>query len=942
MRADKLISVNEIKFRNQAVNSEEDPSKDAGNFYMIATESVDGKKSTLKNDVYRFFQECTNKFNAERYQTECMIIMKDLKEDASLLSILENKFSHEIIPYISNLDDLKSHASRLNLAESTISSINNAVKINKVCDRIITNDYKLSKRFNFNKYIKENTYKPFDHVIIECCKMIDTYNTPSYAKMNIIIEELSYVYQNNGINYDPNKMIQLISEYFLNTTDGDLKDLQTVLDENLCISGSDINNSILLTEEVEENNGEQINPYDINNSIDNINKCVIIFNNFKAKQGKAVDNFKETINAISDEPLNYQIDALPQIFDWIRNFGIDIYINNLEEFISIFEKYIEFLANKAREDQNVNKLLLLINSEMLNVHKIEDYDQKYSKYYAILSNTIDDINSFNQIRITDSEAMMEGKLLNIAKDLGNKILNKGKDLGDKALSAGKKAAMSLKDYKVFKFENLLNYTYKINKKLKAKEGKFMGKVKGKLKDIFSSAKSWLNEDYDMSLIESESIIDCITEKQNFDHVLAIYEATDYKYINDIRAALDEFCRENSEDTFVTYYTENDLFFEVHVADTTYIELTESEYQEWLTTFTEAEQAYCGYMINTLETINKLNDIDAVKLAEDFSKVEYCLTSDAVLGIIEASKYLYDMIPYARLEEIANTYADNHPTDYIGNTSISQALSSWKLEESNIETATEIVYLLREAIDGTMLNEAGVNTKVDTSIKGNNKNTNSKDKDNSSKSTIKDKLSNAKDTVKDGAEKLEKTKLNLNSLRYAMEDLKLKSKNAGDKATAFTNTINIYVQKFIESMRKLYTNNDREQIIRGSIIPSFHQLIGRLLVIGAATTGVGFFYGSSMALFTAVVTSFATIAASKHSTDKERALMLDELAIDMDVCEKEMQRAEANGNLKKYRALSYRMVKLKREYQRIRYNVGYKQYKHTPAVGTDQPVAYKRD
>ena len=71
-------------------------------------------------------------------------------------------------------------------------------------------------------------------------------------------------------------------------------------------------------------------------------------------------------------------------------------------------------------------------------------------------------------------------------------------------------------------------------------------------------------------------------------------------------------------------------------------------------------------------------------------------------------------------------------------------------------------------------------------------------------------------------------------------------------------------------------------------------------------------------------------------------MLDEIAIEIDVCEKEMQKAESNGNLKKYRSLSYRMTKLKREYQRIRYNVGFKEYKHNPVVGTDKPVAVRSD
>ena len=100
MRTDKSISINEIKFRNRAIHSTIENS-DAGNLYEIAQSSIENNKSTLKNDVYKFFQECTDKYNAERYGIKCMAIMAILKENA-LLGILSIIYSFCILTILSN------------------------------------------------------------------------------------------------------------------------------------------------------------------------------------------------------------------------------------------------------------------------------------------------------------------------------------------------------------------------------------------------------------------------------------------------------------------------------------------------------------------------------------------------------------------------------------------------------------------------------------------------------------------------------------------------------------------------------------------------------------------------------------------------------------------------------------------------------------------------
>ena len=915
MRTDKLITISQIKARQNAINSTNESTTDVGNLYLIAKNSIDKNLSTIREDAYRFFHECRDKHNANTYAMKCLSTLESVKDNSALLQILESKFAHEVVPYIEKLEGLKDSLRQYSLAESTLETINEAIKVNKICDRIVINDAKLSKRFNFDKFIRENHYKPFDQTVIKCCEMLDTYSTPSYAKLNIALEELSYIYQKNAMEYDRPRMVQLVTEYFLsngNIDKDELDNFATILKENYCISDTDLAHISYVTEEFVDPEGddqEAYNPYDLSKVLDKLNNCVAIFNAFKLSEKKSLEDLMGVYNRISEEPVNYQIEALDELFDWLINFGIDIYQKEINDLITGIKHYLESVLEKAKAENQLGKFLDAINNGEAKIRTFDDYMTKYGKLYDVLAKIEEDIELSNQEMMSESQSLMES------------MLNESDDI------------ISIQEFKILKFQNLLRYAHDINKKLKKKEGKFMTKVKNKAVEVFQSVKNWLNEDYDMSLIKEENILDCISAKGNFDYTISIYEASKPEYVSDVRSALDEFCKENTkaeEGNFV-YYVESGNLFEIHISNNTHVYMTEAEEAEWSHIFTEAEQAYAGYMMNMLESLEKYDELFESNLHEGFAKIEDTLTADGVLGIIEASKYLVNMIPLSRLQEIADNYADNNPTDYIGNTAISQALDNWRLEESDMDMVLDTMSLLSEAIDNELLTEEKINTKVDTSIKANNKKPEKKE---DKPAEEKGKLAQAKDNAKENLEKIQKTKFNFNTLKYAMEDLKLKSKNAGDKAQQASNTLNMYVEKFINAVKSLYTNDDREQIIRGSIIPSFKQIMGRLLVIAGLSGGVGIFFTSSAAVFTAVLSTFVTIALSKKSTDKERALMLDELDIEMDVCEKEMQRAESAGQMKKYRALSYRLTKLKREYQRIRYNIGYKEYKHTSVVKHD--------
>ena len=63
-----------------------------------------------------------------------------------------------------------------------------------------------------------------------------------------------------------------------------------------------------------------------------------------------------------------------------------------------------------------------------------------------------------------------------------------------------------------------------------------------------------------------------------------------------------------------------------------------------------------------------------------------------------------------------------------------------------------------------------------------------------------------------------------------------------------------------------------------------------------------------------------IACSAHLNKKERLLLLDEIETELEVVDKELNIADSNNNMKKYRALLRYKKELQRQYQRIKYNI----------------------
>ena len=250
-----LLSVNESQYSYNHIQ----PSKNSS--FEIKKKFLEScNNSIYLNDVYNIDNVCKVINN----------IMESCTENQK--NITTNFITNNIIP---KLKDFKSFYSRLDkslLSESTTNSINDTISIYTECDRILNNDRKLSKRFNINKFLRENVLrKSPKEIVFSLCEMIDTYNISPKKKYHIALENVQYsIYHNTPFKSD--NIVNYITDYFLLREsiipDDIMMDYTTVVRNNQFIEPSELS-KLKFAKNDERNHYLDKIKYLRNNKIDN-------------------------------------------------------------------------------------------------------------------------------------------------------------------------------------------------------------------------------------------------------------------------------------------------------------------------------------------------------------------------------------------------------------------------------------------------------------------------------------------------------------------------------------------------------------------------------------------------------------------------------------------------------------------------------------------------
>ena len=165
----------------------------------------------------------------------------------------------------------------------------------------------------------------------------------------------------------------------------------------------------------------------------------------------------------------------------------------------------------------------------------------------------------------------------------------------------------------------------------------------------------------------------------------------------------------------------------------------------------------------------------------------------------------------------------------------------------------------------------------------------------------------------------------NTIKIAINNLKRNAIKLKDKDKQISSSIDIAANNVTKGLEKAVTNDNREAVIRGSIIPSASKCIKIALTVGVA-------WAINPAV--AVIGAIGAFACSKKLQAKERQIILDDIEIELKMCERYIRKAEDDGDMKKVRQMEIMQRNLIRQQQRIKYRMAVVYNQKTPNATSD--------
>lgn len=151
----------------------------------------------------------------------------------------------------------------------------------------------------------------------------------------------------------------------------------------------------------------------------------------------------------------------------------------------------------------------------------------------------------------------------------------------------------------------------------------------------------------------------------------------------------------------------------------------------------------------------------------------------------------------------------------------------------------------------------------------------------------------------------------NSIKLASEKVKRTLTKLSDKERQVSKNIDLAANNTKKAMEKSLTADNREAVIKGSVLPS----ASKTIKLAITTAGLGLI---NPAL--AVIGALGYLGMSKSYKHKERQMVIDEIEIELKMCEKYIEIAESKNDMKALKKLLTIQRELERQRQRIKYNM----------------------
>ena len=771
---------------------------------------------------------------------------------------------------LENIDDIKEEDK--SIIKETIDNI-------LFIDKIKHNHDILYSKFHYNDTIRKYKCNGPREAVREFAKFADNYKIPEYKKMNLVIEEMCYIASKEGFSYDINDIIDSVVEYYLLNTNEDRSLLKKVCENNILC---------------EDYNYDYIDKKEI--SIDGINsliESIKLDTNYEELNERVYTTIKNT--RYTD--LEYNLSKLIEVFDHIDNCDKESIMESIEN------------AILDREDLNKDKLLKAYKS---------------SQFPGLLEKAI---------YVYGEDNLDAIKYVN--SDNGNIIM--------------------MNEFKIVPFNGLIRAVFTLDRKLAQKERLFLNKLRTRR---FKKAKSGVgNKNLTAALFGEaadmrNNIYSYIGQDAKADVCVRQYYIENTEDLYDITQTFESIIKEvntelelNRLDNIRAYYLTTESIIEFHVKCRDKIGCTIEDVNKIRESTDTSMQLYIDIADSIQETYNKYKDLSVNNIHEYLESISECnnFTEEHLNLVIEAAKFIG--IPKEEIEELCARYSDtkfsnSKSVDIIKESNkldikIKSILEEYEIyEDCDIDIQLEAFSLLieifklagldsitEESMDDK-LKKYGYDPKDDKKEEDDEDDEDDEDEDDDEEDTKKkSSKSNKKkpseiagkgdDIDKEDAKK--KTGFSLNNVKLALHSLKAKLSKLSGKEKEISHNLDHSMSSFVNNLRKAQSDEKREQIIKGQVLPSFSKCIK----FGIVLVGLGI---ASQGIVVPAIAALGGFALNKTMTNREKALVLDELETEMEVIDKELAIADSNNQINKYRALLKYKKEIQRQYQRIKYNV----------------------
>ena len=300
------------------------------------------------------------------------------------------------------------------LMESTLDEI-------AVCDTILNNQARMSKRFNFPVIVSESS--DIEDCVFKICECIDTYNMGIRHKYNVAIQNIPYTLYTNGISFDMKNVTEAVTDYFLMSSDNpDLETMQKVLEHNILflLDEESVKGLSYMFKDIAKLNIKfddtmtLIHEVDASKAVAAINKgkdkVEDMINDFKKSADKTPQKLKALVTRIYMQPKDEIIEEFPNVLGLIRQSIILVGLGTINPILSIVglcaDYAIKLHLNRKEIDKYIDKQQKEIDKvkKKIDSAKTEESKTKLEKYLKSLEEGKDKLKDYRDKLYTEKEA----------------------------------------------------------------------------------------------------------------------------------------------------------------------------------------------------------------------------------------------------------------------------------------------------------------------------------------------------------------------------------------------------------------------------------------------------------------------------------------------------------------------------------------------------------